>query len=394
MKYSRKNKIYKMTKRNYPNRPNLRKMSKHGGGLIGWIKHKIDMYRFNSFVEKFATTKKELKSEYESFNAETDFYERDALRKAELVSDYLIQSKVNTILKLQDLSTPPFDTSPILKRGVLKDKKISAKKIKEIQNRIRRLNKEHKDNKGEYKRMNKKFNKNIDRFERVMDSHTNLAGFLEKVDSLYKKYSRIKGKDKAKLSKKHQNLIKRFESHHENFKKVHAFTDSYMDKTNKFVNAYTDLRRRAEFASDQFDKTKMSNFDSDIEKWTKEIEKFYDALMDCNEKGKEFSKVYETNIKRVRNVHNRLHTVGGDSDEVVKQKKYLRNINELFKKCLSHQNDINDLIEKLKINFLKNEPAIRIQYESGLVFAKAYLIQKMLKEIEGYLPKIGVPKSP
>ena len=58
MKYSRKNKLYKMTKRNYPNRQNLRKMSKHGGGLIGWIKHKIDMYRFNRFIEKFATAKK------------------------------------------------------------------------------------------------------------------------------------------------------------------------------------------------------------------------------------------------------------------------------------------------------------------------------------------------
>ena len=126
-----------MTKRNYPNRPNLRKMSKHGGGLIGWIKHKVDMYRFNRFIQKFATAKKGLKSEYESFNAETDFYERDALRKAELVSDYLVQSKVNSILELQDLSTPPFDTSPILKRGVIKDKKVSAKKIKEIRRSIK-----------------------------------------------------------------------------------------------------------------------------------------------------------------------------------------------------------------------------------------------------------------
>ena len=52
-----------------------------------------------------------------------------------------------------------------------------------------------------------------------------------------------------------------------------------MDKTNKFVNAYTDLRR-AEFASQQFDKTKMNNFDKDIDNWTKVIIEFYDAIME------------------------------------------------------------------------------------------------------------------
>ncbi len=378
-----------MTKRNYPNRPNLQKMSKRGGGVIGWFKHKYDIYKFNSFIQKFTTAKKELKSEYESFNAETDFYERDAKRKAELVSDYLVQSKVNAILSLQNLNNPPFDSSPILKKGVIKDKNVSAKKIKEIRNRINRLDKEHRDNMGEYKRMNKKFDKNINRFESVMDSYTDLSGFLEKVDSLYKRYSRIKNKDKSKLSQKHINIITRFESHTDEFKKVYSFTDSYMDKTNKFVNAYTDLRRRAEFASQQFDKTKMNNFDKDIDNWTKVIIEFYDAIMECNLKGKDFSKTYEDNILKCRNIYRRLHSVAGDNPGLNKTKKYIKNINKLLIKCLSHQNDINDLIEKLKINFLKNQPAIRLQYESDLVHAKAYLIQKILKEIEGYLKLIS-----
>ena len=110
-------------------------------------------------------------------------------------------------------------SSPILKKGVIKNKNVSAKKIKEIRNRINRLDKEHRDNMGEYKRMNKKFDKNINRFESVMDSYTDLSGFLEKVDSLYKRYSRIKNKDKSKLSQKHINIITRFESHADEFKK-------------------------------------------------------------------------------------------------------------------------------------------------------------------------------
>lgn len=54
MKYSKKNKIYKITKRNYSYKPNLRKMSKHGGGIVGWVKHKYYMMKFNNFLNKFA----------------------------------------------------------------------------------------------------------------------------------------------------------------------------------------------------------------------------------------------------------------------------------------------------------------------------------------------------
>lgn len=388
MKYTKKNKSYKITKRNYSNRPNLQKMSKHGGGFVGWIKHIYHMHKFNNFIQKFAKTKKELKSEYDSFNAESEFYERDAKRKSELVTDYLVQSKINILLNLQDTSEPPFKNNPILTKGVKKDQKLTSKKKKEIRSRIKRLDKEHKDNRGEYKRMNKKFNKNIDRFEKTVGSYTELAGFLEKVDSLYKKYSRLKGKDKKNLSKKHLRIIKRFEKNNENYKKVYSFTESYMDKTNKFVNAYTELRRKAEFYNEQFNNNKIAHFDEDITKWGEEIKKFYDALMECNQKGKEFSKKYETNILRCNNIFRRLRST--ENSEKVRDKMIvIRNIKELLTKCLKHQNDINDLIEVLKINFLKNEPAVRLQFESNLVYAKAFMIEKWLKEINGYLPKLG-----
>ena len=388
MKYSKKNRNYKITKRNYSYRLNLKKMSKQGGGIIGWVKHKYYMMKFNNFLNKFSKAKKELKSEYESFSAESDFYERDAKRKAELVSDYLTQTKVNTLLNLQDLTEEPFSRRPVLKRGVEKDRKVSSKKIKEIRSRIKRLDKENKSNKREYNRMNKKFNNNIKRFEKVTGNYTELAGFLEKVDSLYKKYSRLKGKDKKNLSKKHQSLIKRFENNHENFKKVNAFTESYMNKTNKFVDAYTSLRARAEFYNAQFNNTKIINFDNDINRWTQEIEKFYDALKVCNIKGKDFVKVYENNIQRCINIFNRLRTIE-NSSKVRKQMEYIRNIKKLLTACLKHQNEINDLVEKLKINFFENQPAIRLQWDSNLIFAKAFIIEKLLSEIKDYLPLIG-----
>ena len=33
-------------------------MSKRGGGPIGWLKHKYDMYKFNSFIENLLLLKK------------------------------------------------------------------------------------------------------------------------------------------------------------------------------------------------------------------------------------------------------------------------------------------------------------------------------------------------
>ena len=389
MKYSKKNKIYKITKRNYTYKPNLRKMSKHGGGIVGWVKHKYYMMKFNSFLNKFAKAKKELKSEYESFSAESDFYERDAKRKAELVSDFLTQTKVNTIVNLQDLTEEPYSARPVLRRSVQKDRKLSEKKIKEIRNRIRRLDKEHKSNKKEYNRMNKKFNKNIERFEKVTGNYTELAGFLEKVDSLYKKYSRLKGKDKSNLSKKHQNIIKRFENNNENFKKVHAFTESYMNKTNKFVDAYSNLRARAEFYNQQFNDNKILNFDQNIRDWRGQIENFYNALKDCNKEGKDFSKKFQNNIQRCINVFNRLRSVDDENGKVRKLMDYIRKIKILLEGCLKYQNKINDLVEVLKINFFKNEPAIRLQWDSNLIFAMAFRIEKLLKEIDGYLSKIN-----
>ena len=76
-------------------------------------------------------------------------------------------------------------------------------------------------------------------------------------------------------------------------------------------------------------------------------------LWRSNLKGKDFSKTYEENILKCRNIYRRLHSVAGDDPGLNKTKKYIKNINKLLIKCLSHQNDINDLIEKLKINFLK-----------------------------------------
>ena len=128
------------------------------------------------------------------FAAESEFYEKDAKRKAELISQYLIATKVNTIVELQRLNEEPYSSNPILKRSVQKDQKISKKKIKEFKKRISKLDKENRGNRSEFKRMNKKFNKNVTKFEKTMDSYTDMAGFMEEISTLYRKYARISSK--------------------------------------------------------------------------------------------------------------------------------------------------------------------------------------------------------
>lgn len=390
MKYSKKgknnlllnkNKI-KISRRNYNTTPNIKKMTQKGG-IIGKIKHWYNMRKFNYFLNKFDKTKKALKSEYESFAAESEFYEKDAKRKAELISQYLIATKVNTIVELQRLNEEPYSSNPILKRSVQKDQKISKKKIKEFKKRISKLDKENRGNRSEFKRMNKKFNKNVTKFEKTMDSYTDMAGFMEEISTLYRKYARISSKDKKSLSKKHRKLLSKFKGNEENYKKVYAFNESYMNNTNKFVNKYSELRRKAEFYDKQFNSKSISSFDSKIKDWREEIEKFYLALKSCNEDGKNFVKKYETNIKKLVNIGRRLRNV-----DDTKTMKVVAITIKLLETCLKHQKDINDLIRKLQINFFQNQPAIRLQWDSNLVHAKAYYIERLLKEIEGHLVKL------
>ena len=82
-------------------------------------------------------------------------------------------------------------------------------------------------------------------------------------------------KDKKSLSKKHRKLLNKFKGNEENYKKVYAFNESYMNNTNKFVNKYSELRRKAEFYDKQFNSKSISSFDSKIKDWREEIEKFY-----------------------------------------------------------------------------------------------------------------------
>ena len=58
--------------------------------------------------------------------------------------------------------------------------------------------------------------------------------------------------------------------------------------------------------------------------------------------------------------------------------------------CLKHQNEINDLVTILKIRFFENEPAIRLQWNSNLIFAKAILINKALQQVSKRMAKLKV----
>jgi hypothetical protein len=374
----------RLSRINYKFRPNLKKLSKHGGGIIGAFKHWNNMRKFNNFINKFTKSKENLKEEYESFKAESKFYMNAAKEKAKHISDLLTATKINAIYKLKDESGLK-KKNPVLVKQIEKNKKFSKGKMDELTKKIKRLNYDNSKNRSEFNRMNTQFNKKIKHFESVMKDKVNITDFLQKVKNLYEKYADLKGIKEEKLSKKHKKLIKEFELNKENFKKVHGFTESYFNKTNDKFNDYMRLRRQAEFYNNQFNDKNISDFSKDLKSWEDEIKEFYVSFEDCNEQGNNNSKKYKEWLIKLNSIAKRF-----DSISERDKKDNVKIIIRLVDACLKHQNEINDLVTILKIRFFENEPAIRLQWNSNLIFAKAILINKALQQVSKRMAKLKV----
>lgn len=379
-----KSKKNRLSKINYKFRPNLKKVSKHGGGIIGAFKHWNNMRKFNNFVNKFTKSKENLKEEYESFKAESKFYMNAAKEKAKYISDLLTATKINTIYNLKDEKVLK-KKNPILVKQIQKNKKFSKGKMDELTKKINRLNYDNKKNRKEFNRMNNKFNKNIDHFESVMKDKIYITEFLQKVKNLYEKYADLKGIKEEKLSEKHKKLIKEFELNEENFKKVNSFSESYFNKTNEKFNDYMRLRRQAEFYNNQFNDKNISDFTKDMKDWQQEIRQFYIAFENCNDQGKNYAKKYKDFLIKLNSIAKRLDSINDRN-----KKESVKTIIKIVEGCLNHQNDINDLVTVLKIRFFENEPAIRLQWNSNLIFAKAILINKALQQVSKMMAKLKI----
>ena len=321
----------------------MKKVSKHGGGIIGAFKHWNNMRKFNNFVNKFTKSKENLKEEYESFKAESKFYMNAAKEKFKYISDLLTATKINTIYNLKDEKVLK-KKNPILVKQIQKNKKFSKGKMDELTKKINRLNYDNKKNRKEFNRMNNKFNKNIDHFESVMKDKIYITEFLQKVKNLYEKYADLKGIKEEKLSEKHKKLIKEFELNEENFKKVNSFSESYFNKTNEKFNDYMRLRRQAEFYNNQFNDKNISDFTKDMKD---SIRQFYMTFENCNDQGKNYAKKYKDFLIKLNSIAKRLDSIND------------RNI----------QNDINRTV--LKIRFFENEPKFIVKTIIKIVMFKS-----------------------
>ena len=346
--------------------------------FINYIYHSLDMRQFNKFVKTFNQTKDALKKEYESFNAESEIYKDAAEQKLQYLNNWLIACKVNIIIK-NLLNEQELDVNPIQKRGMEAKLKTTEKMKKDLDKRIRRLNKDQNKNKGEFRRMNKLFISNINKFEKMLDQFAKSAEFRQKIKTLKKKFDVLSRKNKTQLSKKHKGVLKEFNKRKSDYEKVASFTDSYIERTNKFVNDYSKLRREAEFFEKQFYSNKLSTVSKDnaLKKWEEQIEKFYNDLEGSIEEGGKYLKELKEVKTKIRNVGARLQSI--DAKDKL---KIVKNIVDLLEKCIEHQTDINDLLLKLKINFSNNQPAIRLSYDSQLIFSKIIFIKKCLSSID------------
>ena len=377
-------------KKNYNGQNKFRNLTKKrkyttGGGVFSEIydffEHPYKMFKFERFVSNFNKTKDALHSEYASFEAETELYKGAADKKVKHITDWLTASKVHVITT--NFLKNKKDLDPILKRKFENLVKISKEQKATLELKIKSLEKDVKSNKGEFQRMNKKFNKNITKFEKMIEKYRKQADYKQRIETLGETYATLSKKDKANLSKMHKEKMKRFEKHKADYQKINQFTDSYIERTSQFVKDYTELRRDAEFYNKIFYEKNTGSKDGDLKNWSSVISTFYDNLEDALTEGNGYLKKFKEVQTKLKNVGFRLRSV--DSSKKIKE---LAEIMDLVKLCIEHQENINDLIMKLRINFSNNQPAIRMHYDPQLIFTKMIYIRKQLDLIDQKMKKL------
>lgn len=361
-----------------------KKINQSGGGIlddvVDFFEHPYKMYKFNKFISEFNKTKEALHSEYSSFEAESDIYKEVANNKVKFITEWLTASKVNTIAS--NFLKNEADLDPILKKKFQTLVKVSKEQKEIFEKKIKRLEKDMNKNKKEFQRMNKKFVNNINKFEKMITKYRKQSDFKQRIDTINMKFEKLSKKDKKNLSRKHKDVLKRYLKHKSDYEKIKSFTDGYLERTSQFVKEYTELRRDAEFYNKIFYEKSTSSKEGDLKKWGSVISTFYDDLESVLNDGKGYSKKLKELSTKMKNVGFRMRAV--DS----KKLKTVGEIMDILDKCIEHQDNINDLILKLRINFSNNQPAIRMHYDSQLIFSKIILIRKLLQTIHQKMKKL------
>lgn len=365
---------------------------KIGGGpfsfvndFMDFVDHTFNKWKFNKFIEKFNKSKSALMKEYESFNADADIYKDVAEDKVKSLNNWLVASKVNVIIKNILTHEKDVKNDDILRRKLQYQLKVTEKIKEKAEKEIKRMIKDQRSNKAEFMRMNKLFLKNIKQFENILNEYNKQTDFKQKIKTMKKKYQSLGKRNKEHLSKKHKKFVEKYEKRMADYEKINAFTDSYIENTNKFVNNYTKLRRTAEFYEKQFLSDKISSVSKikALENWEKQIENFYKSLTDAIDEGGSYIKQFKEVKTKMKNVGARLQAL----DEISKL-GLIKDIIDLLNLCIKHQTDINDLMTSLKIHFSQNKPAIRLTYDAKLIVSKVIFIKKKLDEINNLIQKI------
>jgi hypothetical protein len=365
---------------------------KKGGGplsivsnFIDYVDHTFKKWGFKKFIKEFNNSKKSLMKEYESFNADVETYKDAAEDKVKSLNRWLVASKVNIIIKNILKDDNEIKNDPILKRRLEYQLNVTKNVKEKSEKEIKRMIKDQKENKPEFVRRNKIFMENIKKFENVLDKYNKQTDFKQKVKTMKKKYQSLSKRNKEGLSKKHKKFIKKYEKRLADYEKIDSFTDSYIENTNKFVNNYTKLRRDVEFYEKQFlsDKVSAVSKMKSLENWEKQIEYFYNNLTDAIDEGGKYVKQFKEVKVKMKNIGARLQALDDKNKLGV-----IKDVIDLLNFCIKHQEDINDLMMKLKINFSNNQPAIRLTYDAKLIVSKVIFIKKKIDDINKLIQKL------
>ncbi len=376
------------------------------GGFLSYYsfaKHKYHMMSFNKAFKKFEESKKGFESEYDSYIAESKNYKQLVTDLTSTLSDWIVAYKSKLVLEYLEEShsgknkgTSSFEKFKSLfgyskgidieYNNIKYNLKTATTRVSLLEKEIKSMAKQAKKDNSQYVRLNYKFKKNLSDFGNSLKMISNITTFRQNIKNLYKRYLVLNKLDKNKLSKKDINYIQNFEKYKSDYLKVLSLTTSYINNANKFVLKFGKIRYQTEKNAQQIERNlkDMSSSLDNINAWRDKMHEFLTAIDLAITEDKNHLKKIKLIKDLVKNIAFRYKSVSSSNEDM----KKLKSITNSIEKIIEYKQFLSEKLLKIKSEFLNYQPAIRIQYETSLIYALNFRIVEHFKIIKHLLSEI------
>lgn len=372
-----------------------------GGGLFSYIfdRHGSSMRKFNNALKELDESKNKFRDEYDSYIGESKNYKQMAMDISKVLSDWVVSTKSKLTLEYLEENHDRQDKKRTIWNFLFGKKivdvkyenikynlKLATTRVSTLENELKSLIKQSKKDMKQFKTLNLKFKKNLDRYSKALNMINQISKFKQDVKNLYSKYSVLSKLDKEKLTKSDISYIDKFEKNREDYLKVLSLTDSYIQNANEKISKFSRLRANTEYNQKQIERiiSIQSKTAKEITEWKDEMKKFLNAI----DSALLSDSLHIDKLKKIKemiiSISLRYKAVSSGKDDM----KKLRAINNFLDEIIKYKEMLSDRLKRIKAEFLNYQPAIRIQYETFLITGLIYKIKEMLLIIQKLLDNL------